>query len=353
MRKGINQKGIVLPMVLIVGLILSVSIFSFLRQSLVDSFMARNLEHVAAAETLAKGGVSVATAVVFHHRFSKLMGLMQNKDPGATLADLWAQIENSPLETNWGGRLEITIEDSGSRLNLNALIPVGKTEEESQPSDEAEEFLVSFFEKVIDESQGQLAGGLYDPREMARNLLDYMDPDDVGISGKNENDYYADQYPAHKPANGPLLSVEEIALIEGFDARIAGRIKPYVTVYPLLGETGINANTAPAYVLALLQHGSSGDMRLADEEIVRSILKNRQEDRIVCDQTESDSERCVSLSEVGLGTGSIFPPVELPQEAHVFHIISEATVENVVRRVEAVIDISDRESPQLLSWRLL
>jgi len=45
--------------------------------------------------------------------------------------------------------------------------------------------------------------------------------------------------------------------------------------------------------------------------------------------------------------------VELPQEAHVFHVISEATVENVVRRVEAVIDISDRESPQLLSWRLL
>ena len=41
-------------MVLIVGLILSVSIFSFLRQSLVDSFMARNLEYVAAAETLAE-----------------------------------------------------------------------------------------------------------------------------------------------------------------------------------------------------------------------------------------------------------------------------------------------------------
>ena len=278
---------------------------------------------------------------------------MKDKDPGATFSDLWAQIEHSPLETAWGGQLKITIEDSGSRLNLNALIPVGKSTEESQPSDEAEEFLVEFFEKVINESQGKLSDGTYDPREMARNLLDYMDPDDVGISGKNENDYYADQYPPYAPANGPLLSVEEIALIEGFDARIAKRIKPYATVYPLLGETGINANTAPAYVLALLQHGSSGDMRLADEDIVRSILKNRQQDRIVCDATESDSERCISLSEVGLGEGSIFPPVELPQEANVFHVISEATVENVIRRVEAVIDISDRESPQLLSWRLL
>ena len=37
MRKTINQKGIVVPMVLIVGLILSASTFSFLRQSLVDT----------------------------------------------------------------------------------------------------------------------------------------------------------------------------------------------------------------------------------------------------------------------------------------------------------------------------
>ena len=62
-------------MVLIVGLILSASIFSFLRRSLVDSFMARNLEHVAAAETLARGGVSVATAVVFPSSIFKTDGI--------------------------------------------------------------------------------------------------------------------------------------------------------------------------------------------------------------------------------------------------------------------------------------
>jgi type II secretory pathway component PulK len=340
-------------MVLIVGLILSASIFSFLHRSMVDSFLARNRDRVAAAEGLARGGISIATAVVFDHRYSKDIGLFKNKDPGATYSDLWARVMHSTLETSWGGRLKITIEETGSRLNLNALIPVGKTEEESQPSEEAEEFLVAFFEKVIDESRTQLAGATYDPREMARNLLDYLDPDDVGISGKNEGEYYSRQDPPYRAANGPLLSVDEIALIEGFDARITRRIKPYVTVYPLLGETGINANTAPAHVLALIQYGSSGDMRLADENIVRSILKNRQQDRIVCSQTESDTERCVSLSQVGLGTGSIYPPVEWPQKANFFRVISEGRVEDVRRRVEAVIDISDRENPQLLSWRLL
>ena len=340
-------------MVLIVGLLLSASIFSFLRRSMVDSFLARNRERVAAAEGLARGGISIATAVVFGHRHSKDIGLFKNKYPGATYSDLSARVMHSTLETSWGGTLRITIEETGSRLNLNSLIPVGRPEEESQPSEEAEEFLVAVFEKVIDESQTQLAGRTYEPREMARNLLDYLDPDDVGISGKNEGEYYSGQDPEYKAANGPLLSVEEIALVEGFDARITQRIKPYVTVYPLVGETGINVNTAPAHVLALIQHGSSGDMRLADENIVRSILKNRQQDRIVCSQTESDTERCVSLSEVGLGTGSIYPPVEWPQRANFFRVISEGRVEDVVRRVEAVIDISDRENPQLLSWRLL
>ena len=340
-------------MVLIVGLLLSASIFSFLRQSMIDSMLARNREHAAAAEDLARGGISIATAVIFQDRFSKVIGLLRNKHPGASLSDLWARVGESPVQTNWGGSLRITIEDAGSRLNLNALIPTGKTEEESRPSEEAENFLVQFLEKVIEESRGAIDVASYDPRELARNLLDYMDPDDVGISGKRENDYYAEQVPSYRPSNGPLLSVEEIGLVEGFDARIAARIKPYVTVYPLLGETGINANTAPPHVLAILQHGSGGDMRLADADIVRSIMRIRHQGRIVCNATESDTERCVSLSEVGLGTGSIFPPVELPQKATVFRVTSEATVEEVVRRIEAVIDISDRERPQLLSWRLL
>ena len=352
MGSRIDNRGIVLPMVLIVGLVLSASIFTFLRRSMVDSMLAQNREHLAAAEGLARGGVSIATAVVFHHRFSGLMGQLNNRHPGTSLSDLWAQVGVHSLQTAWGGRLEVTIEDAGSRLNLNALVPAGKTVEESQPSEEAEEFLVQFFEKVIDESVGSLAGETYEPREMARNLLDYLDADDVGISGKPENAYYADQIPPYSPPNGPLLSVDEIALIEGFDARIAKRIKPYATVFPLLGEAGINVNTAPAHVLAIIQHGSSGDMRLADEDIVRSILDRRDQDRIVCTQTESDPERCITLSEVGLGTGSIFPPAELPQEAMVFRVTSVATVQSVVRQVDAVIDISDRENPQLLSWRV-
>lgn len=348
-----NRRGIVLPMVLIVGLVLSASIFSFLRQSMMDSMLARNRELVTSAEDLARGGVAVAKAVIFHHRLSKLLGLLDNKNPGTTLDDLWAQTHQTPLTTPWGGRLVVTIQDAGSKLNLNALVPTGKTEEESQPTEEAEEFLVQFLEKVLDESKGDLSRERYNPREMAQNLLDYMDPDDVGISGKREDDYYSSQNPPYAPANGPMLSVEELALVEGFDAFIVARIKPYVTVHPLLGEEGININTAPPHVLALVQHGSSGDMRLADEDVVRSILKGRDQNKIVCNQTETDSERCISLAEVGLGEGALFPLVNLPQEATVFRVISEAQVDNVVRRVEAVIDISDREMPQLLSWKLL
>ena len=120
-------------MVLIVGLVLSAAIFSFLRQSMIDSMLARNREHVTSAEDLARGGIAVATAIIFQHRFAKLLGLMEGENPGTTLDDLWAHTHLNPLTTPWGGRLVVTIQDSGSKLNLNALVPTGKSVEESQP----------------------------------------------------------------------------------------------------------------------------------------------------------------------------------------------------------------------------
>jgi type II secretory pathway component PulK len=339
-------------MVLIIGLLLSASTFTFLRRSMVDTMLIRNLDNSAAATALARGGAAVGTAVVFHHRLSKIFGRLNDRHAGALLSDPSALIGDSELRTSWGGILRIRIEDAGSRLNLNALVPMGQTEEESQASREAEDFLVEVLKKVGEELQEQGRGRNYEVREMARNLIDFMDQDDVAIGGHDEDEYYANQIPPYQPTNGPMLSVEELAMVQGFDSEIAEALKPYVTVYPLLGEEGINVNTAPPHVLSLLYHGSSGDMRLADEDIVRNILEQRREDRILCTETESDPDRCITLSEVGLGEGSIFPATTLPAEALVFRVIAEARVEEAIRTVETVVDISNQEEPRLLLWRV-
>lgn len=351
-------QGIVLPLVLIIGLLLSAGIFTFMRRSIVDGILVSNRDNNAAAMALARGGIQVGTAVAYRQRYRSQVLAMSNKDGGATLDDFWAHVGSSSLETQWGGKLVVELEDAGARLNINALVPYGLEQEgeevsqELQASEESEEFLVEVLRKVILEMEpSDEREFTYDERELARNLIDYLDADDVAISGRNESDYYLSQTPPYMPPNGPIMSIDEIAMVEGFDARLANQLKPYLTVHPLLGDQGINANTAPSHVLALLYHGSSGDMSLANEGVVGDIMKVRESGRFVCSQTESDSEKCVPLSEVGLGDGGIFPPVALPQMTLVFKITSRAEVNQVVRTIEAVIDLTNRASPQLLSWR--
>lgn len=348
-----RERGIVLPLVLIIGLLLSAAIVTFVRRSVVDKMVVDNRDRGAEAAALARGGVQIATAVLFEDRLQKLIAARDGQAAISSLDDAWAKLHTSPMVVESGARLTVRIEDAGARLNLNALVPVSLDNEPTEPTEEAEEFLIDFIDRIIENSELPRDQSRYDPRELARNLLDYIDADDVAIDGRHEDDYYQRQDPPYAAANRPLLSVDEIAMIEGFDAEIANEIRPYVTVHPLLGDTGINVNTAPPHVLGLLYYGSSGNMRLADTDLVGDILEERDAGRLICTETELAPDRCVPMSEVGLGEGSVFPPVDWPAEALVFTVVSEARVQEVVHAIEAVIDMSNGQKPRLLSWRAL
>ncbi len=347
-----RERAIVLPLVLIIGLLLSASVVTFVHRSVVDKLVVVNRDRGAAAAALARGGVQIALAVLFEDRLQKIVQAQEGEPSGSSLEDLWARLANHPLTTDWGGDLVVRIEDSGARLNLNALVPVSLDATPTQPSEEAEEFLVAFFERILNPGRFP-SDATRDPRELARNLLDYMDVDEVALSGRNEDDYYLNQAAPYTAANRPLLSVDEVAMIEGFDTEMAERVRPYFTVYPLLGETGVNANTAKPHVLGLIYHGSSGNMRLANETLVGDVLRERDAGRLVCTETERSPDLCVSLSDVGLGEGSIFPPVVWPASATTFTVVSEARVRDVAYTIEAVIDVSNGQEPRLLSWRTI
>ena len=112
----------------------------------------------------------------------------------------------------------------------------------------------------------------------------------------------------------------------------------------------INLHAFVPFVKVRIESTHVIDLALAKEDVVIDIMKVRETGRFVCTQTEADPENCVSLSEVGLGEGAIFPPVTLPQTSVVFRVTSRGQVNQVIREIEAVIDLTNRESPQLLSW---
>jgi type II secretory pathway component PulK len=247
-----DSHGVVLLVVLFFALLLSSSIATFLSRSSVDAIIARNREKAARADALARGGVRLAQALLLEDRQREQAA---NTSPIDGHLDLWAQLEGLEIDAGGGATLALRIEDSGRRLNLNALFETDDTGI-LVPVSETEPFLIAFLEKVIDEMPippGERA--LYDARELTANLIDWVDADEVRVLGGPEDEYYQRQEPPYRAANQPLLSVDELRLVEGFDVELVEALRAYVSVYPFApgGCGAANVGSPPRAGGPLLQ----------------------------------------------------------------------------------------------------
>jgi type II secretory pathway component PulK len=343
--------GVVLLVVLFFALLLTSGIATFVRRSTVDALIARNRDAAAEAEALVAGGMQLAVALLVEDRLDELAGTTPKSD---TYRDLWAAASKFPLVTPTGTTLRLRIEDAGARLNLNALFEVDD-QGDLKARDQAAAFLTQLLAKVIGELPVAPIDKRYEPAELAANLIDFVDKDDVTANGSAEDELYQRLSPPYRAQNRPLLSVDELRLVAGFDAQLVDALRPYVTVYPYVpkgcgnaGEgCGVNLNTAPPHVLALLWYDDGVEQRLADEDTVRQILKVRAEGGLLCGEGAS-SEGCTPIREIV--PNAIFPPPTFATQ--IFEISAEATVGDVRRTGVAVVDRTALALPQLLSWHV-
>jgi type II secretory pathway component PulK len=338
MKARRRERGIVLVMVLFFVLLLTSSIATFQHRVTVDTMGVRNRDAAQRAEALARGGVRLATALLLEDRVRE--GQIDFRAEGAN--DVWAQVGGQEIDVGNGATLTLDIADAGSRLNLNALFNA------EGPLPQTEVFLTEVFRKVIEEMPVRPEEKLYDPQELAQNLIDWVDEDDVRARGGLEDEPYQKQEPAYRAPNRRLLSVRELRLVEGFDAKLVDALVPYVDVHPLAGGKGINPNTAPTWVLALLFDGPIGEERLANEDLVARLADTRQ-DTVLCGD-EGTGEHCLPLREVEIDPNTLFPAPTL--ESDVFHVRAEARIGEIQRRLDVVLDRSDPLAPRLLSWRM-
>ena len=92
------------------------------------------------------------------------------------------------------------------------------------------------------------------PEQLAGALADWVDADDLPEpAGAAEEASHRALGRSAMPANRPLASVDELALVRGFDAAARARLAPFVTALP--SATALNVNTAPAEVLAAVVEG--------------------------------------------------------------------------------------------------
>ncbi len=338
-RRG-QQSGIVLVVVLFFVLLLASSIASFIRRVAVDANVARNRDAALQAEALARGGVRLAEALLIEDLRQKRAEATEEGNLPDSLRDVWARVGEVDLIDDPDISLHLRIEDASARVNLNGFL-----DQEGKLPDEARNFLKEFLEGVIEAMPGRPEDKLYEPEELIDALVDWIDADETGVRGGVEDGVYQEQDPPYRAPNRPLLSVDELRLVDGFDGPLVEALRPYVGVHPFFGG-GVNLNTAPSWVLGQILHGTEvSGLRPVDEDQVRRMLEER-EDAWIC---ETGSAGCIAFSEL-LGEDRIYPP--LVTESTVFRVRSEARVGEIERKVETVIDRSVPSEPLRLTWRV-
>jgi len=136
------------------------------------------------------------------------------------------------------GQVAGVIEDRQGLFNLNNLVRNGVT----SPAD------VVRFQRLL------ALLGL--PGDLAVSLADWMDADsEAQYPGGAEDAYYPSLPQPYRAANRPLIELDELLLVRGYDAATLDRLRPYVTVLPQ--QTPINVNFAPPEVLAATIDGLS------------------------------------------------------------------------------------------------
>jgi type II secretory pathway component PulK len=337
--------------VLFFALLLTSSIATFLRRSTVDALIARNVDARSEADALARSGLLLSCALLAEDRLQELAG---TSPAGDSHLDVWARVSaQPPLMTAKGSMLRLRIEDAGARLNLNSLFEMAE-DGVWKVREETPEFLTQLLIKVIDELPLPRAPRTDDARELAANLIDFVDGDDLSANGSAEDEAYERRDLPSRPVDRPLISFDELRLVAGFDAELVEALRPYLTVYPLaaLGcgnptlGCGVNLNTAPPHVLALLWFDDGVEKRLADEDTVRQILRVRSDGGLLCGEGSSP-EGCTPIREIV--PNAIFPPPTYSTQ--IFEVSAEASVGDVRKTLVAVVDRTSPAQPALLSWQ--
>jgi general secretion pathway protein K len=150
--------------------------------------------------------------------------------------EIWAT-QLPPLEAE-GYRVSGRIEDQGGRFNLNNLVSNGLIDEQQ---------LAIFV---------QLLRILHLPENLATAVADWMDADDIPRDASSvESEYYVNLTSPYLASNHPLVNVNEILRVKGFDRKTLSILSPYVTALPT--HTLINVNTASPEVLTSMVKGLS------------------------------------------------------------------------------------------------
>jgi len=158
------------------------------------------------------------------------------------LSEPWAQpIAGLPVER---ALVSGNLADEQGKFNLNNVVGANK-----QASANDVKILRQLF-RTLDV-----------PEDLVDAIVDWIDADaDLSGGAGAEDGFYLALARPYRTANQPMVQVDELHRVRGFDAKMVARVKPFVTALP--GRTSVNVNTArPEVISAIAPEQPTEDIR--------------------------------------------------------------------------------------------
>lgn len=132
-----------------------------------------------------------------------------------------------------GGDVSGQMTDQQALFNLNNL---ANREGSASPAD------IAIFKRLL--AHVQL------PEALAEAAADWIDADEKPLPAGAEDGYYLGLPTPYRTANQPMVDLNELYRVKGFDQEAIDKLRPFVTALPI--RTPVNVNTAGLEVLAAL-----------------------------------------------------------------------------------------------------
>ena len=242
-----------LLVVLVVVALLTSVLTELAFSTLVDLRLTETFRDTTRAYYLAKGGINAGRMI-----------LQMDRNNYDGLGELWSQgVANYPVAD---GFVTVTIIDQDGKLGINALVT----------GDSPNTVMVDRFYRLF------VALGLDGPADLTANLIDWLDTGNTPYSmihtdGASipvvgaEEPYYQGLPQPYPIKNGPLETLNELAMVKGFTPEVLRLVLPHVALHDY---TAVNINTASAAVLRSLDPA-------IDDGVIELLLKYRKETPIV------------------------------------------------------------------------
>jgi general secretion pathway protein K len=234
-----NERGVALLAVLLGIALMTLVVVDFAMTSGLGFVEAANQANELRASYLARSAIGVGLGLLAADARSDA----ESSSPIDSLNDVWA-VPFPPMSLG-GGTVSLSITDEARKINLNSMVS-----QNNQINPVAIAKVTRLF-TILDVDT-----------ELVQGIIDWITPSGANDPGGGAAEYYMGLQPPYQPRYGPMPTIADLQMVQGFNESIFNRVSPFLTV---MSETNVNANTAPPQVLAAMEPELTEDQKLVQE----------------------------------------------------------------------------------------